>query len=110
MAYHDVDGALFKDAPANDGKKHPIMHLALEVLGVRMNVAVWPAETAKTSGVKYWPCSGSYAKSETKRLIPVDVAQLPPPQAGTGGKASPAPVVDTNQPASVDNADTDLPF
>ena len=109
MAYHEIDGALFKDAPANDGKKHPLMHLALEVLGVRMNVAVWPSETS-AKGLKYWPCSGSYAKNETKRLIPVDVTHLPPPKAGTGGAASPAPVVNTNQPAAVDNADTDLPF
>jgi hypothetical protein len=76
MAYHDVDGALFKDAPANDGKKHPIMHLALEVLGVKMQVAVWPAETSKSGTTKYWPCSGSYARGETKRLVPVDVSAM----------------------------------
>ena len=75
MAYHEIDGALFKDAPANDGKRHPIMHLALEVLGVKMQVAVWPAEKS-AKGVQYWPCSGSYARGETKRLVPVDVSAM----------------------------------
>lgn len=76
MAYHEIDGALFKDEPKNDGKRYPIMHLALEVLGVKMQVAVWPAETSK-SGVKYWPCSGSYARGEARRLVPVTVELLP---------------------------------
>ena len=37
MAYHEIDGALFRDEqrPA-DGKRYPVMHLALEVLGVKM--------------------------------------------------------------------------
>ena len=111
MAYHEIDGALFRDAPANDGKRHPIMHLALEVLGVKMQVAVWPAETSKSGTTKYWPVTGDYARGETKRLIPVVVANLPPPNPGTGGAASPAPVVNTNQQPIVDNADAgDLPF
>ena len=76
MAYHEIDGALFKDAPANDGKRHPIMHLALEVLSVKMQVAVWPAEKS-AKGVQYWPCSGSYARGETRRLVPVTVELLP---------------------------------
>ena len=76
MAYHEIDGALFKDAPANDGKRHPIMHLALEVLGVKMQVAVWPGEKS-AKGAQYWPCSGSYARGETRRLVPVAVEQLP---------------------------------
>ena len=75
MAYHEIDGALFKDAPANDGKRHPLMHLALEVLGVKMQVAVWPAEKS-AKGVQYWPCSGSYARGEARRLVPVDVAGM----------------------------------
>ena len=72
MAYHEIDGALFKDAPVNDGKRHPIMHLAIEVLGVKMNVAVWPAEKS-TKGNQYWPVSGDYARNETRRLVPVNV-------------------------------------
>jgi hypothetical protein len=76
MAYHEIDGALFKDEPKNDGKRYPIMHLALEVLGVKMQVAVWPAETSKSGTTKYWPCSGSYARGETKRLVPVDVSAM----------------------------------
>jgi len=75
MAYHEIDGALFRDEPKNDGKRYPVMHLALEVLGVKMQVAVWPAETSK-AGVKYWPVSGSYARGESKRLLPVDVAAV----------------------------------
>jgi len=74
MAYHEIDGALFRDQPKADGKRYPVMHLALEVLGVKMQVAVWPAETSKTSGIKYWPASGTYARGETKRLVPVDVS------------------------------------
>ena len=76
MAYHEIDGALFKDEPRNDGKRYPIMHLALEVLGVKMQVAVWPAETSKSGTTKYWPCSGSYARGETKRLVPVDTSAI----------------------------------
>ena len=72
MAYHEIDGALFRDAPVNDGKRHPVMHLALEVLGVKMQVAVWPSEKS-AKGVQYWPVSGSYARNETKRLVPVNV-------------------------------------
>ena len=75
MAYHEIDGALFKDAPVNDGKRHPIMHLALEVLGVKMHVAVWPAEKS-TKGFQYWPVSGDYARNETKRLVPVNVSAI----------------------------------
>lgn len=37
-----ADGALFKDAPINDGKVRPIMHVALTVCGVNLNLAVWP--------------------------------------------------------------------
>ena len=91
MAYHTIDGALFKEGqrPA-DGKRYPIMHLALEVLGVKMNVAVWSVETSK-NGVKYWPCSGDYARSETRRLVPVTVEQLP--------TAAPDAVLDPAAPA-----------
>ena len=115
MAYHEIDGALFRDAPANDGKRHPIMHLALEVLGVKMQVAVWPAETSKSGTTKYWPVTGDYARGETKRLVPVDVSSVrikyTDTTAGTGGAASPAPVVNSNQQPAVDNADAgDLPF
>lgn len=93
MAYHEIDGALFKDAPANDGKRHPLMHLALEVLGVKMQVAVWPAETSKSGTTKYWPCSGTYARGETKRLVPVDVSGVRIKYTGTtaapGGEQEP---------------------
>jgi len=75
MAYHEIDGALFRDPPANDGKRHPVMHLALEVLGVRMQVAVWPAEKS-VKGVQYWPVSGQYARGEARRLVPMEVAQV----------------------------------
>ena len=77
MAYHEIDGALFRDEqrPA-DGKRYPVMHLALEVLGVKMQVAVWPGEKS-AKGTQYWPCSGSYARGETRRLVPVAVEQLP---------------------------------
>ena len=77
MAYHEIDGALFRDEqrPA-DGKRYPVMHLALEVLGVKMQVAVWPGEKS-AKGAQYWPCSGSYARGETRRLVPVTVEQLP---------------------------------
>lgn len=111
MAYHEIDGALFRDAPATDGKTHPIMHLALEVLGVKMNVAVWPAQTS-AKGQKYWPCSGQYDRNESRRLVPVDVAQLPPPRAGSGGAASPAPASPSGArtAAQVDGDAGDLPF
>ena len=76
MAYHEIAGALFRDEqrPA-DGKRYPVMHLALEVLGVKMQVAVWPGEKS-AKGAQYWPCSGSYARGETRRLVPVDVAGI----------------------------------
>ena len=48
------------------------MHLALEVLGVKMQVAVWPSEKS-AKGVQYWPVSGDYARNETRRLVPVNV-------------------------------------
>ena len=96
MAYHEIDGALFRDPPANDGKRHPVMHLALEVLGVKMQAAVWPAEKS-VKGVQYWPVSGQYARGEARRLVPVEVAQVealadPPGQQaddnkGAGGEA-----------------------
>ena len=100
MAYHEIDGALFKDAPANDGKRHPIMHLALEVLGVKMQVAVWPAEKS-AKGVQYWPCSGSYARGEARRLVPVTVELLP--------SAAPDDVLDT-APNDGGAADADCPL
>ena len=45
MANHIADGALFRDAPKNDGKVHPVMHIALTVAGVKLNLAVWPKTT-----------------------------------------------------------------
>jgi len=102
MAYHEIDGALFRDPPANDGKRHPVMHLALEVLGVRMQVAVWPAEKS-VKGVQYWPVSGQYARGETRRLVPVEVAQV---QA----KGAPAPAGDGAQSTQEGEAGGDLPF
>lgn len=99
MAYHEIDGALFKDAPANDGKRHPIMHLALEVLGVKMQVAVWPGEKS-ANGAQYWPCSGSYACGETRRLVQVAVEQLP--------TAAPAAPVDAQNDGGAADADCPL--
>ena len=92
MAYHEIDGALFRDPPATDGKRHPVMHLALEVLGVKMQVAVWPAEKS-AKGVQYWPVSGQYARGEARRLVPVEVAQVealadPPGQQADDSKAA----------------------
>ena len=109
MAYHEIDGALFKDEqrPA-DGKRYPIMHLALEVLGVNMNVAVWPAEKSKGKGVTYWPCSGDYARGETRRLVPVDVAGVRikyTNDVAAGPVDAPAP-----QPSADPDTSTPIPF
>lgn len=89
MAYHEIDGALFRDAPVNDGKRHPVMHLALEVLGVKMQVAVWPSEKS-AKGVQYWPVSGDYARNETRRLVPVNVSaiQAAPTDGPANGSAA----------------------
>ena len=100
MAYHEIDGALFRDEqrPA-DGKRYPVMHLALEVLGVKMQVAVWPGEKS-AKGAQYWPCSGSYARGETRRLVPVVVEQLP--------TAAPAAPVDAQNDGGAADADCPL--
>ena len=100
MAYHEIDGALFRDEqrPA-DGKRYPVMHLALEVLGVKMQVAVWPGEKS-AKGAQYWPCSGSYARGETRRLVPVAVEQLP-----TAATAAPV-----DAPNDGGSADADCPL
>ena len=100
MAYHEIDGALFRDEQRpSDGKRYPVMHLALEVLGVKMQVAVWPGEKS-AKGAQYWPCSGSYARGETRRLVPVAVQQLP--------TAAPAAPVDA--PNDGGAADADCPL
>ncbi len=98
MAYHEIDGALFKDAPVNDGKRHP------KVLGVKMQVAVWPAEKS-TKGFQYWPVSGDYARNETKRLVPVNVSAI---QADpTQGAQTPT---GEGAPAQEGGEGGDLPF
>lgn len=102
MAYHEIDGALFRDPPANDGKRHPVMHLALEVLGVKMQVAVWPAEKS-AKGVQYWPVSGQYARGEARRLVPVDISQVP-------AQGAPAPAGDGAPAAQEGEAGGDLTF
>lgn len=81
-----ADGALFKDAPINDGKVRPIMHVALTVCGVNLNLAVWPKK-ASPNGTVYWPVTGDYSRNETKRLVDVtpvmnaSAAQTVAPQA-----------------------------
>ena len=65
-----ADGALFKDAPIKDGKVRPIMHVALTVCGVNLNLAVWPKK-ASPNGTVYWPVTGDYGRNETKRLVDV---------------------------------------
>lgn len=67
-------GALFKDPPIKDGKTHPLMHISLEVLGVKLNLAVWPQETSK-GGTVYWPVTGEYSQREVRRLVDVTPVQ-----------------------------------
>lgn len=67
---HIVTGAFFKDPPIQDGKQHPIGHMAIEVLGVKFNLAVWPSQTSQR-GTKFCPVSGDYDLKETKRLIDI---------------------------------------
>lgn len=61
-----AEGALFRDAPVNDGKTRPVMHVALTVLGVKLDLAVWPKETGR-NGTAYWPVTGQYGRNETGR-------------------------------------------
>lgn len=74
MAMNIAKGALFKDPPIKDGKAHPLMHIALEVLGVKLNLAVWPQETSK-GGTVYWPVTGEYSQREVRRLVDVTLVQ-----------------------------------
>lgn len=88
MARNNIaSGALFKDAPIQDGKTHPIMHIALEVLGVNLDLAVWPAKTS-SKGTMFWPVSGGYSTKETRRLV--DVTPVMNAAAAPDG-AQPAP-------------------
>ena len=74
MAMNIAKGALFQDPQIKDGKAHPLMHIALEVLGVKLNLAVWPQETSK-GGTVYWPVTGEYSQREVRRLIDVTPVQ-----------------------------------
>lgn len=102
-----ADGALFNDAKINDGKVRPIMHVALTVCGVNLNLAVWPKKESQ-NGTVYWPVTGDYGRNETKRLVDVtpvmnaSAAQAVPQQT----QQPTAP-----QPAAADSVEGgDLPF
>lgn len=90
-----IKGAAFQNAKVEDGKVHPIMRLALEVCGVKMNVAVWPQKTSD-SGTKYWPVSGEYDQRETRRLVDVT------PVFGLCGASGPAEISSGAAPESED--------
>ena len=102
-----ADGALFKDAPINDGKVRPIMHVALTVCGVNLNLAVWPKKESP-NGTVYWPVTGYYGRNETKRLVDVtpvmnaSAAQAVPQQ--TQQPTDPQPAAATSDEGG------DLPF
>lgn len=98
-----ADGALFKDAPLNDGKVHPIMHIALTVCGVKLNLAVWEKAVGK-SGTVYWPVTGDYARNETRRLV--DVTPVFGSAAAPEGQTSAPTPGEGNSPSGSD----DLPF
>lgn len=102
MANHIADGALFRDAPKNDGKVHPVMHIALTVAGVKLNLAVWPKTTAKNGTTEYWPVSGDYANGEQRRLVDV----LPV----IGSAAAPAKAPEAATAEAAESSDEALPF
>lgn len=91
---HIASGALFKDAPIKDGKTHPIMHITLEVLGVNLNLAVWPAQTS-SKGTQFWPVSGDYSIKETRRLVDV----TPVMNAAAAPDGAPAAPAEGAEPA-----------
>lgn len=99
-------GALFRDAPISDGKTRPVMHVALDVCGVKLTLAVWPKETGK-SGTAYWPVTGEYARGEARRLVDVTPTVG---AAAQGGQAAPpaAPAAESARCAAADVED--LPF
>lgn len=102
-----ADGALFKDAPINDGKVRPIMHVALTVCGVNLNLAVWPKK-ASQNGTVYWPVTGDYGRNETKRLVDVT-----PVMNASSAQAVPQQTQQPTdpQPAAADSGEGgDLPF
>ena len=102
-----ADGALFKDAPINDGKVRPIMHVALTVCGVNLNLAVWPKK-ASQNGTVYWPVTGDYGRNETKRLVDVT-----PVMNASAAQAVPQQTQQptATQPAAADSGEGgDLPF
>ena len=107
-----AEGALFRDAPVNDGKTRPVMHVALTVLGVKLDLAVWPKETGR-NGTAYWPVTGQYGRNETRRLVDV----LPVLGGGApteDGLSRPAPASagrKTDAPQAENaGADEDIPF
>ena len=102
-----ADGALFKDAPINDGKVRPIMHVALTVCSVNLNLAVWPKK-ASQNGTVYWPVTGDYGRNETKRLVDVT-----PVMNASAAQAVPQQTQQptATQPAAADSGEGgDLPF
>lgn len=107
-----AEGALFRDAPVNDGKTRPVMHVALTVMGVKLNLAVWPKETGR-NGTAYWPVTGQYGRNETRRLVDVlPVFGGVPPTADGPSRSAPTPA---GQKAAAPGAeksgeDEDLPF
>ena len=106
---HIADGALFKDPAINDGKVHPIMHMTLNVLGVNLNIAVWPKETSGR-GTVYWPVTGDYSLKETKRLVDVTpVMNASVDTSGAATAAAAAPIVREPVDATAQDGDN-LPF
>ena len=107
-----AEGALFRDAPVNDGKTRPVMHVALTVLGVHLDLAVWPKETGR-SGTAYWPVTGQYGRNETRRLVdvlPVLGGGTPTEDGPSRSAPEPAGRKAAAPQAEKAGADEDLPF
>ena len=107
-----AESALFRDAPVNDGKTRPVMHVALTVLGVKLDLAVWPKKTGR-NGTDYWPVTGQYVRNETRRLVdvlPVLGGGAPTEDGPSRSAPEPAGRKTTAPQAEKAEADEDIPF
>jgi hypothetical protein len=72
----EMRGALYEESERK-GDKYPIATGKIQISGVELRIAMWPAQVSKgESKKKYWPLKVEYRQGATKFLVPVSPAQV----------------------------------
>lgn len=89
----EMRGVLY-DVGERKGDKYPVATGKIQISGVELRIAMWPAQVSKgESKKKYWPVKVEYKQGATKFLAPVSPANVTVTAATAGGSTPGAPEV-----------------